>query len=483
MAKQIPLGAQATVAVETVDVLRKHGLKGVYGLVLRKEFMAAADLLCKVTGINKRSWPLSVHELSAAIFYALAQHRGLRGHDTEKEEWIHTLIDEERISEVISHGVDAAMTKTQNFSNACNKNTGFNTSTVEEKKDESLDSQGQDIHDDILDETDVYNPLNRSYADLLEMADLAIQIEKKSDSNKKSEEHQLNMESDKSTIPKRFDDQHWQREDTFSKGKSSDDPSNAKPAHSHRPKYPKNPVCHPVSDSLLSSLLFYAPIALNFIYCANAVDMQLLAAQQNWNLIYANLEQDATLADRPASALFVHRTQKIACFAVRGTATINDVVTDIRAMPVPFPDNPLNGSFEDDWMPVDRGQGLAVCGMARSAGHLYREHIESIATLANQGYRIRITGHSLGGGVATLLGALIRQYFEKKTQSIDSLNNTVTNNSNITEESIMDHNDLLRVYTYAVPSCVDAKLADFCKGFVISVVCHDDVIPRLTPTS
>jgi len=34
-----------------LDVLRKHGLKGVYGLILRKEFMAAADLLCKVSFI------------------------------------------------------------------------------------------------------------------------------------------------------------------------------------------------------------------------------------------------------------------------------------------------------------------------------------------------------------------------------------------------------------------------------------------------
>ena len=47
LARAIPLGAQAYVAIETVEVIRKHGLKGVYGLLLRKEFMAAADLLCK----------------------------------------------------------------------------------------------------------------------------------------------------------------------------------------------------------------------------------------------------------------------------------------------------------------------------------------------------------------------------------------------------------------------------------------------------
>ena len=85
MARKIPLGAQATVAVETLEVLRKHGLKGVYGLILRKEFMAAADLLCQACGINRKVWPLSVHELSAAIFYALAHHRMVRGKDPEGE--------------------------------------------------------------------------------------------------------------------------------------------------------------------------------------------------------------------------------------------------------------------------------------------------------------------------------------------------------------------------------------------------------------
>ena len=41
--------------------------------------------------------------------------------------------------------------------------------------------------------------------------------------------------------------------------------------------------------------------------------------------------------DKPASTLFAHDEQKIACLSIRGTATIQDVVTDIRAMPVPFP--------------------------------------------------------------------------------------------------------------------------------------------------
>lgn len=62
MAKSIPLGAQASVAVETVDVLRKHGLNGIYTIMLRQEFLAAADLLRKALGINRQAWPLSVRK-------------------------------------------------------------------------------------------------------------------------------------------------------------------------------------------------------------------------------------------------------------------------------------------------------------------------------------------------------------------------------------------------------------------------------------
>ena len=46
-----------------------------------------------------------------------------------------------------------------------------------------------------------------------------------------------------------------------------------------------------------------------------------------------------------------------------------------------------------------------------------------------------------------------------------------------------EHSDLLRVYGYGSPSCVDADLSDYVKSFVTTVVLHDDVIPRLTPTS
>jgi len=43
--------------------------------------------------------------------------------------------------------------------------------------------------------------------------------------------------------------------------------------------------------------------------------------------------------------------------------------------------------------------------------------------------------------------------------------------------------DVLRVYAYGTPSCVDAKLADDVAPFVTTAVLHDDAVPRLTPAS
>jgi len=281
--------------------------------------------------------------------------------------------------------------------------------------------------------------------------------------------------------------------------KKEDDDSSCEPI--------AEPVCEAVSDSLLASLIFYAPVAMNFIYATSEVDMQLLAAQQGWRLIYAHLKQNvdgSQVTDMPASALFVHMEQKITCFTIRGTATINDVVTDIRAMPVQFPDVEIHGTNnpgrsrkrneidEDDWTSVTKGQGLALCGMAGAAYNLFRENIEALLLFARQGYRIRLVGHSLGGGVAALLGALVRRELEREmfpstsTDDIRDPDMGCHSRSDRAKEkkTIQSKIDkLLRVYSYGSPACVDAKLSEYGKTYVTSCVLHDDVIPRLTPTS
>ena len=232
--------------------------------------------------------------------------------------------------------------------------------------------------------------------------------------------------------------------------------------------------------------------------------MQLLAAQQGWRLVYASLDQnhhhandgssgtnnnEGTLdmsnenfSDKPASALFAHDKHKVACLSIRGTATIQDVVTDIRATPVPFPqqeeeegnlknESSSSQTLDEEWTSVFKGSGLALCGMAGAASNLFRETADSLLYLALNGYKIRIVGHSLGGGVAALLGILVLRHFEEHcVNSKDSLSSSSDNATTITDDGFV------RVYSYGTPSCVDSKLADHPRtlGLCTSVVLHGE---------
>ena len=45
----------------------------------------------------------------------------------------------------------------------------------------------------------------------------------------------------------------------------------------------------------------------------------------------------------------------------------------------------------------------------------------------------------------------------------------------------MLRDDTFRCIAYGCPSCVDERLAEEMKGYVMNVVLHDDIIPRITP--
>jgi len=610
MARSIPMGAQATVAVETLDILRRHGWKGFYGLILRKEFMAAADLLCRVTGIDRRTWPLSVHELSVAVFYALARHRAVRGADPEREHLIHSLVREEVEEEEVEDGevdredsggvledsgvlldddecVGLAITSTPPPSNNENINTKddggdlvlWGTTNNNYDNNNSIETTSKNM---VIDETDRFDPMAESVVNLLALSSthdmtgsglVDDEIVTDSGGGNNNKENTLSRlpysEGSKRVVYQDSSDdgvtnstkgidhppspllgigQTTANSHTNNTTPSSKAPNNTKSNATKTNKLPFTPVCTPLPSSTLSSLIFYAPIAINFVYAESEVDMQLLAAQQGWRLVYANLHQDdvegggartvdegggggnggvattngigngkerqkqqqqdhhhPVVGDMPANALFVHTERKIACFAIRGTATINDVVTDIRQNPVHFPedvdddddDRPTSKGNDDDddegWTPISQttgeGKGLALCGMAGAAYNLFRENIDTLLLFARRGYKIRLTGHSMGGSVAALMGSLVRRHFDRKIRDGDEQLakqqqvNTNTFGKSRQQHQLRNDDDILRVYGYGSPACVDAKLSDDVQPYVTTCVLHDDVIPRLTPTS
>lgn len=77
-----------------------------------------------------------------------------------------------------------------------------------------------------------------------------------------------------------------------------------------------------------------------------------------------------------------------------------------------------------------------------------------LVTLAEQGFKITVVGHSLGGAVASLVTYLLRSI------SIQAI-----------------------CFAYASPCCVDAMTSDTMKDYVTTVILHDDLIARITPAS
>lgn len=72
-------------------VLRfRYGLAGLTGLLLRQDFMESVEMLKKISGMESMFSSLSLHELTACVYYKLAIERGLRGCNPDGEHQLHT---------------------------------------------------------------------------------------------------------------------------------------------------------------------------------------------------------------------------------------------------------------------------------------------------------------------------------------------------------------------------------------------------------
>ncbi|CBJ27220.1 Zinc finger FYVE domain-containing protein [Ectocarpus siliculosus] len=302
VAKSAPLGTAVKVSVEVMDVLMKYGTAGVAGLVLRREFVEAVEVLKRLSGVDKK-WPMSVHEMTAAMYYLLAQRRGERGSAPNGE--------------------------------------------------------------------------HEAHAD-----------------------------------------------------------------------------CEAISDTELAFLRRMSALPLHFAYTKTALELQVLCNNTGWSLVF---HKPDSRFHQPAFSLLACGTTKTAALVVRGTGSIQDVITDIQAMPVPFPSprgDAESGAAEeaDGWSDLPPTETVACSGIARAAEWLHREVGHQLIKLYRENYKIVILGHSLGGGVAALLGVLLK-------------------------DAIPD----VRVVGFATPACADIGVSRLCEGLCTSVVLHDDVVPRVTP--
>ena len=198
-----------------------------------------------------------------------------------------------------------------------------------------------------------------------------------------------------------------------------------------------------VDDADLKKLVAAARCAL-WCYEASPTCVQLVAKQQGPRSAgFRKAPRQRTVVDEPATSA-ASSVQKEVVLAVRGTSTVQDVATDVRAAPAPFPP-----SSDEEW--VLDGDAFAFAGMARAAEYVYRESYDALKKLHDSGYSIVLTGHSLGAGVASLTAVLLKRSLER-----------------------------VHCVAFAAPACVDGRLAAAMRPFVTSVILGDDVVPRLT---
>ncbi|XP_044159534.1 diacylglycerol lipase-beta [Bufo gargarizans] len=138
-----------------------------------------------------------------------------------------------------------------------------------------------------------------------------------------------------------------------------------------------------------------------------------------------------------------HKTEAI-LVAVRGTLSLEDVLTDLSA------------DCENLHTDCVEGDSFSHKGISQAASYIYRRLINDgilnqAFTVAPE-YKLVIVGHSLGAGAAAVLAVQLRSSFPT-----------------------------LKCYAFSPPGGLFSKaLADYSKNFIISIIVGKDLVPRLS---
>ncbi|KAG2243516.1 hypothetical protein Bca52824_094636 [Brassica carinata] len=156
---------------------------------------------------------------------------------------------------------------------------------------------------------------------------------------------------------------------------------------------------------------------------------------------------------KPAYTVLVDHNSKCFLLLIRGTHSIKDTLTAATGGIVPFHHTVVNESGVSNLV-----LGYAHCGMVAAARCIAKLATPCLLKGLEQypDYKIKIVGHSLGGGTAALLTYILR---EQKMLS------TAT------------------CVTFAPAACMTWELADSGNDFIVTVVNGADLVPTFSAAS
>ncbi|KAM6601718.1 hypothetical protein CsatA_021327 [Cannabis sativa] len=156
---------------------------------------------------------------------------------------------------------------------------------------------------------------------------------------------------------------------------------------------------------------------------------------------------------KPAFTILVDHNTECFLLLIRGTHSIKDTLIAATGAVVPF-----HHSVVHEGGVTDLVLGYAHCGMVAAARWIAKLATPCIlkALGQNPGYKLKIVGHSLGGGTAALLTYILREQKELSTATC---------------------------VTFAPAACMTWDLAESGGDFITSVINGADLVPTFSAAS
>lgn len=156
---------------------------------------------------------------------------------------------------------------------------------------------------------------------------------------------------------------------------------------------------------------------------------------------------------KPAFTILCDKSSKCFLLLIRGTHSIKDTLTAATGAVVPF-----HHSVLDEGGVSKLILGYAHCGMVAAARWIAKCTTSCLlkAVRQNPDYKVKIVGHSLGGGTAALLTYILREQKEFSTSTC---------------------------IAFAPAACMTWDLAESGKHFITTVINGSDLVPTFSTAS